>query len=360
MTLHRPCAVALLAAAALPGAVLRGAPGPTPVAAFPTQACGSSSEPALVEHHYTLNARVRPFLIWIARSHVGSARIGRSHDAAGVRRFELLIGSDPDRAPMRINRWGYLAETVCGAETHVAGVMTETKEQSLDEARVVREPDGRHAFTAIRSTVTGRETIATVTRFVLSEALTYRDVGSLLQRPVPVDAPVRRLSLPEGTTGGFMTVVSGLLDESVTEFRRAGRLAGTGAAARVYTYNAQLYDVRIPSSRLLKAATINGRPFEFLLESEFEIRNRTTRERTGFRLTYGTQGVDAGTPLRIVYRPKWWFEAELLFERSTDATGGVLVVHRPAASAPARIRARGGGRARESAGRQVCNAASNL
>ena len=38
------------------------------------------------------------------------------------------ICGDPDRAPMHVNRWGYIAETTCGDETALVGVMTDANE----------------------------------------------------------------------------------------------------------------------------------------------------------------------------------------------------------------------------------------
>jgi len=43
-------------------------------------------------------------LFWIGRSNVGDAIVTRTaapHETS----YSLLIGSDPDRAPRRINRW---------------------------------------------------------------------------------------------------------------------------------------------------------------------------------------------------------------------------------------------------------------
>src|SRR5512143_148814 len=60
------------------------------------------------ERHYTMTARVRPLLFWISRSGVGGARISWLESADGSRGLELLVGSDPARTPMRINRWGYV------------------------------------------------------------------------------------------------------------------------------------------------------------------------------------------------------------------------------------------------------------
>src|SRR5262245_5961432 len=58
-------------------------------------------------HHYTMNARVRPLLFWIGRDDVGDAVVAKRQNGESVG-YSLLIGSDPDRAPRRINRWGYI------------------------------------------------------------------------------------------------------------------------------------------------------------------------------------------------------------------------------------------------------------
>ena len=62
--------------------------------------------PATTGYDYSLTVRVRPLLFWITRTGVGSGRIVRADTGGGTRVYEFLIGSDPARAPMRINRWG--------------------------------------------------------------------------------------------------------------------------------------------------------------------------------------------------------------------------------------------------------------
>jgi hypothetical protein len=318
MTLHRRKPAACLAAiAALLLSQTAGAGfGVSPAAGSPDPPCAPVEHAAVVERHYTLNARVRPLLLWIARSNVGGARIVWSRWPDGSRRVELLIGSDPQRAPMQINRWGYLVETVCGDTADLVGVMTETKEQSIEDAhaRVVREPGGAHAFKALHSRVAVDETSATVTRFVLSHALTYRDVETLLRRHAPAGAAVRRLRLPRGAEPGFLVALTGLLRDSVSGFLASGRVPERSELCRVYTYDARLYDLTLRSSKFISTSEVNGRVHHAAIESEFEVRNRTTRGATSFRITYGTRGAMAEVPLRIVYRAKWWFEAELLLE----------------------------------------------
>jgi hypothetical protein len=69
----------------------------------------------------------------------------------------LLIGSDPDRAPRRINRWGYLDEEIRGGEATLIGLMTESAEDSVKqvEANIGRPVAGDRAFKIIRATIDG-------------------------------------------------------------------------------------------------------------------------------------------------------------------------------------------------------------
>jgi hypothetical protein len=281
-------------------------------AGAPDRACGEPGP--LAAHRYTLNVRVRPFLVWIGRRDVGVARIAWTRQPADVRRYELLIGSDPLKTPLRLNRWGYLAETVCSGTASVVGVMTETRERSLEKAAVAGEANGQHAFTAIRASTAAGEASVTTTRFLLVDDVTYRDVEVLLSRPIPEPAKVRRVRLPEGTRPGFMTALAELLQDGVAQAEAPDRRATRPNASRVYTYNAEVYDLVLRSSRPVAAAARDRHPGAWPVESEFELRNRSTRHTTTFRITYGTRGAMAGVPLRLVYRPTWWFEAELVLE----------------------------------------------
>jgi hypothetical protein len=160
----------------------------------------ASTLPVVAEHRYRMLARVRPLLVWISREDVGDARITRRNDGAGSMGFELLIGSDPARAPRRINRWGYLAEQVAGGQATVLGVMKQSNEQSIEEAegRLTAESgSGAHLFKAIRSTTADGRTSAAITILRVQNDLTYRDVESLLAMvPGSGNSPMRTLTLP--------------------------------------------------------------------------------------------------------------------------------------------------------------------
>src|ERR1051325_5977296 len=97
----------LILAASL-SAGLSAAPVSTTPAVLPTEVPGSVL-PIEHEHLYTMSGRVRMLLIWLGRDNVGSGMI-RWRAAGKDSAYELLIGSDPLRAPGRLNRWGFLAE----------------------------------------------------------------------------------------------------------------------------------------------------------------------------------------------------------------------------------------------------------
>ncbi len=260
------------------------------------------------EHRYVLGVRVRPLLFWIRRDNVGDARLAWSTASGGAARLELLIGSDPLRAPMRVNRWGYIAETACGTTSTVVGVMTESDEQTVDDARA-RLQDGGHAFKAIRAVITPAQSLASVTRLQLAEDLTYRDLDHLLRR-VPEDARAnRRLALDEGVGQGFLMATAALVRESAAAYRRSGRVDADPGASRAYVHGDRIFDLRVRRSG--RALPDRGAASATLLETEFETSNRSTGSTSSFRLTYAASGPLAEVPVRIVYRPRWWLEAEL-------------------------------------------------
>jgi len=297
--------VALAAAGLIALAVTNPSAGQEPISAFPCEA------PAVtVEHSYTVAARIRPLLFWTTRRDVGSARLGWSQPSDGPRRLELLIGTDPNRTPMGINRWGYLAETVCGASAHVVGVMTESDEKTIEEAQVQigQTAHGGHRFKAIRASVINGEANTEIIRLALAERLTYRDAGTILARLGTI-GPTRQSRVPPGAESGFLVSLADLLQETVATYNRTGRVGSN--IGRTYVYAGRLYVLTLRSATVLPELTLANRVYGEPINGEFEIRNHKTGERTRFSITYGTDPEVAGIPLRIIYRPRWWLELEL-------------------------------------------------
>src|SRR5918993_3859015 len=171
--------------------------------------------PVVAERYYRMLAKVRPLLFWISRDDVGGARIGWLGDQGGSKGFELLIGSDPARAPRKINRWGYIAEELRGSTASTLGVMKQSNEESIEEAKAKlgKDTGGTHAFKAIRATTENGQAKADVLTLQAAGDLTYRDVGSLLTLIDGNASPTssKTVKLPAGTRPGFLLALSDLM-----------------------------------------------------------------------------------------------------------------------------------------------------
>jgi hypothetical protein len=257
------------------------------------------------EHHYVVSGRIRLLVFWTGRHDVGQARFDRAESPAGARRLALRVGTDPERAPRRINRWGYIDETTCAAETVVTGVMTESKEQSVEQARGAAERPKHTPLRAIRSRIAGTESITETTTIAPSRSVTYRDLDEVLLMKPSAAAVVRR-TVPADVESGFLRAVTSLINESVGVYRDSQR--PPGGLRRVYVYGGSFYDLALRRSRQVRGADGDE------LESDFAIRNRTTGTTTEFRISYAASGHNAGVPRRIVFSPRNWLELELRLE----------------------------------------------
>ena len=138
------------------------------------------------ERRYQVDVRARPFLFWIRKSNIGDGRLTWRRGPDGTIGYELLVGSDPARTPRQINRWGYLREEL-GANGGIAfGVMSESDEQSVEEAdKNTSRADGIHGFKALRQLLTGSQARVTVSDVRVQKDLTYADLDVLCRRCLP-------------------------------------------------------------------------------------------------------------------------------------------------------------------------------
>jgi hypothetical protein len=279
--------------------------------------------PVVAERSYTLNAGVRPLLFWIRRDNVGTARITWRASGSGHRVLEFLVGSDPARAPRSINRWGFIAEEVQPPDANLLGVMSKSDEQSPDEAQSQIAAEGQrdsHPYRAIRTTIRDRVASGGVVRVSSPKVLTYEDLDTLLGM-IPGDVPTpHAVSLPKGTRPGFLFTVEELI-ASTLDRCRAG--AHAQPASLPYLYNNTFYTLTLRSCDFESSRTVGDRVFANVIRGTFETRNARTGKETSFRLEYGTEGDLKAVPVRIVFRPKWWFEAELLLDDQPLGRSGV-------------------------------------
>ncbi len=279
-----------------------------------------STPPSAVvaEHRYRLAARIRPLLVfWVGRDNVGGARIVWRHSETGQPGFEMLIGSDPRRAPRGINRWGFISEEGGGQGVQVTGVMKQSDETSLDEAKthVASEAKEGYFFKAISAQVTGVRAEATVTLTRSPQDFTYRDLPKLLDYVRAHPDQVRRhdTRLPAGTRPGFLTAVAELVHRTVADYQRSRR-APTGRESLDYVYFGNFYTVSRRSVALLDRAVVDNRQYSKLLQTDFEVLNKKDGNKESFELVYGTEGDLAEVPVFITYQPRWWFKAELVLD----------------------------------------------
>ncbi len=303
-----PSAVAARAIAPL---VLSIAAALTVSAAEPTPD-GRPAAPVTREHRYRLGAAIRPLLFWIGRSNVGGARIVWRADGDGRKGYELLLGSDPARAPRRINRWGWTREDADPSGATVLGVMNRSEDDSLDQAKASLGPgkDG-YFFKMNRARVEHGVARAEATTVFSPEDYTFRQLADLQRfaesaKPTP---RVREGRLPPGTRPGLLSALADLVQAGVAAGRAPGS-AGPRPSGVQYTFNAGVYDLVVTSWERVEQARYGSRTYEKLVRLEFESRNRAKGTTERFVLACGTEGALAGVPVFVRYQPKWWFKVE--------------------------------------------------
>jgi len=300
-----------LAAAAVMAARLVGIASPAQRADLEKHApiaCPESNSDK-TEHFYTVSGRARPLLIWTGRRDVGHAQILRRQGPAG-HHFALVIGTDPDRAPMHINRWGYIAESSCHAQTGVVGVMTESDETTIEEAKSkVSDPGAHNLFKAIRMTIAQSEARSETVDLLRAEPFSYRDLDTVLGL-LPASGTTGRLTIGQDIMTGFLSAIDDLLHQLSNRTSGSPQQGKTADLRRTYVYAQRLYDVTATQGRGY-ADDLPAQRASAPFISSFEVRNRVPAEVTHFQIAYGTTGALAAVPLRVIYRPRWWLELQL-------------------------------------------------
>jgi hypothetical protein len=265
------------------------------------------------EHHYRMSGRIRPLLFWVSRDDVGGARLVQHVDPLGGRRFELLIGTAPERAPRNLNRWGYFREEVRDGDATVLGLMTSTDEDSLEEAQRRIARDGT-VFGIVNAVIGPHESVARTAMMAVPGNLTYRQLDTMLDIVRNKDSGwnLRRVPRSDGVRPGFMTALTEVVDRSLAAHRQRKDPADQPAVG--FVYKEAVYDLRLRHARFMPEARFKDRAFTNVLAGRFEIRNRASRNLTRFQIAWGTDGPLTGIPVQIVYRPNFWFEAELILD----------------------------------------------
>ncbi|MCG6919752.1 MAG: hypothetical protein LJF15_01520 [Acidobacteria bacterium] len=284
--------------------------------------------PIFKEYRYRMSAAIRPLLFWIGDGDVGGARIVWRRGEDGRRGYEFLLGSDPDRAPRRINRWGFVREELNGRRATQIGLMRKTDEESVEEARAKVGYEGEYVFKVIQTEVAGSEARAENTVWLVRDDYTYYDLGevlSLVTKPPPSPPSVNEASLPPGTHPGFLFAVADIVDRAVTAATRDPREL-LGKTTTRFNFNAVAYELRVRKTKWEESKEYGGRRYENLVRIDLESYNPTLDTTERFTLVCGTEGEWRGVPVYVKYQPKWWFKAEgviddsQVFERPASAS----------------------------------------
>jgi hypothetical protein len=271
---------------------------------------------AVMTRRYKMSGKVRPLLFWIGKDDIGIARIVWRRGDSGAVGYELLVGTDPVKAPRSINRWGYIAEDVQGADGSILALMTGADEASYNEAASnSTRPPGAGDFRAIQAHVQRGAATWQTARVSTPSALTVHDVDAALERvrrETGAAASRGRMSLPSGARPGFLTAVAELIDLAVTGVNRKVDTRDLLRPRVQYVFGQGAYEIRLREVDSLRVDH-DGRSIS-AVRTAFEIRTLATDARTRFEITSGSDGDLLGVPVAVSWQPRWWLRVALSLE----------------------------------------------
>ena len=293
------CAIALLIAAPLAGART-----PMITSEVPTHIPGRDL-PVVREHTYRMAGKIRLVMVWVGRDDVGSGTI-KWRAAGEESAIELVIGSDPSRAPGQLNKWGYLVEAMRGAESSVVGLISQENDDRLSDVKAgLKTRNEQRAFDTIRGHVAAEAGTARVGTLHAPSQLTYRDADTVLQSVLADSTlPVKRIARSADVRPGFLTSLTELLAGSLDAKKYNGRIR--------YIHGDRLYQVRLIEATPLARFERDGRVWTDVVRGRFETGEAGNRTGTRFELVYGASGALKGIPIVISYQPKWWLQVDLV------------------------------------------------
>jgi hypothetical protein len=290
----------------------------------------------MAQYDYIMTARVRLLFFWAGKDDVGGGYIRRatSTEDSHLEFIQVLFGSDPEKAPRAINRWGAGTEVSWHKDpvssTHpdditasaFFGFMKSSRGKSAAEMQSELEREkkqGLHDFTGILSRVDSSRALSLVVPLESDKDYNLHDYDSaeplMLERLADSTRPVRALqdSSRCPRSAEFLATVAELLDDAVD-----GHAA---PLSRCYVYDAQentlIVEKIAPFDTL--AVRLHGRndvvlldtTYKNLLQVDFISTHKLSGKKVYFTIYAGTQGPLRGIPVQICYQPNWWFQVVL-------------------------------------------------
>jgi len=264
--------------------------------------------------HYRMSGRVRPLLIWMGKDDVGLARVEWRVDGAGRRGYDLLIGTDPGKAPRGLNRWGFVSEQATDVGGDLLALMTGAVVGSFAEAKeeTVSARQAAH-LRVLHGRVAAGLAEGRVTQVGFDRAPTVHDVDAVLSRiryDEISDRPATARA-PAGSRPGLLTALADSVERLVPLARDARTPIERATDLVVpYVFGRDSYELHVRSARRTKVER-PGHPDARAVEADFEIMTVATGGRTRFEMTTGLDGDLAGVPLLVRWQPRWWLEVGL-------------------------------------------------
>jgi hypothetical protein len=269
----------------------------------------STPPPLVIEHRYRIAGKIRLGFVWARRNDVGSARITWRADDGGTA-ISLLAGSDPLRAPRRLNQWGYVREETRADASEVFTV------RSSESETTAGSPSTTDASTlAVACASMKGVQVRSVATKVAATGTTYRMFDRLLDQIVtsPANWDERHVVRPADAEAGFLTALRRVLLSS-----EAASSAKTLPSV-AYVFNNRVYDLVVRQVRPLGQVTVGARTFDRLTRGDLAIRNRVTGGVTRFGVTYEPGGANGSLPVQIFFPLTSWVSIELALDDAAEA-----------------------------------------
>jgi len=288
-------------------------------------------------YDYVMTARLRLLLFWVGRDDVGGGFIRYRSSASdpAIRAIDLLMGSDPNKAPRRINRWGASTEVVRvdeggkPVESGFFGFMKSSREASLAEAQrnlADEQLNGKFYFITSLCHVSRDGSVARVVPFVAEKDTVMsgsEEAGKMaVEKARTPSVPVRSLDPSQASCAGvhgLLFATQGLLDAAVAGMK-------SPPPPVCYVYNAHRYTVSLVEMEKVSEKTIRfkrhgqqketAKSYRDLLRAQFVVRGEEGRKRAQFEILCGTKEPLRAVPIQISYQPNWWFKVVLNLSES--------------------------------------------
>lgn len=307
-----------------------------------------------VQYDYIMTARVRLIFFWAGKDDVGGGYIRRGISSTDSHQefFQVLFGSDPQKAPRAINRWGAGTEMAWHKDpvsqpsheddvtsSAFFGFMKSSRGKSVAEMQRELKKEGEqgeHSFTGIYSRVQPSGAVSTIVplqsdtdfnlhQYDLAEPL-------MLDRIAASNLPVRSFS-GDGRcvrTSSFLATVAELLDASLNN-RQA-------PLSRCYVHDAQENTLTLESVTPVASlpvqlhgannTTLLDTTYTNLLQLEFVSTHKETGRKSHFTILTAKDGALRGVPVQIRYQPNWWFQVVLNLQPTTAGKPSATIAAR--------------------------------